>query len=78
MKFSENLKEFRLTMCLTQKQMAGMLGITERGYRNYELGRNQPSLEDLIKIADRFDVSLDALVGRVHPKDALMDSEQIL
>jgi len=77
MNFPENLKKFRLSMNMTQKRMAGILGITERGYRNYELGRNQPNLNDLVKIADALGVSLDILVGREFPKaeNTLVDLE---
>lgn len=33
---------------------------------NYESGRNEPSIDDLIKIADFFQVSMDVLVGREY------------
>lgn len=75
MNFPENLKNYRLMVGMTQKKMAQMLEISERGYRNYENGRNQPSIDDLVKIADLFNVSLDSLVGREFPKDPLVDSE---
>ncbi len=62
--FPERLKQLRLSLNLTQKDMAELLGITTRGYRNYELGAREPELSTLIKLADRFHVSLDWLVGR--------------
>ena len=77
MNFPENLKSYRQMIGMTQKQMAITLGITERGYRNYENGRNQPNLEDLVKIADMFRVSLDDLVGRDFPQDSLVDSDDV-
>ena len=55
--------------------MAKILGITVRGYRNYELGAREPNLSFLIALADKLDVSLDQLVGRDFPKDSLMDSK---
>lgn len=67
MDFCNNLKHFRLAMGCTQKEMAAYLGITERGYRNYEIGAREPSLSDLVRIADKLNVSLDALVGRDSP-----------
>lgn len=75
MDFPANLKKWRLSYGATQKEMSMLLGITERAYRNYELGRNQPSLEDLVKIADMFRISLDVLVGRDTPDNPLMDSK---
>ena len=64
----KKLKELRLMLGCTQAQMANLLGITVRGYRNYELGAREPELSVLIKLADYFNVSLDELVGRVFPK----------
>lgn len=75
MDFCNNLKHFRLAMGCTQKEMAACLGITERGYRNYEIGAREPSLSDLVRIADKLNVSLDALVGRDSPQNSLMDTE---
>lgn len=31
---------------------------------NYESGRNEPSIRDLIRLADYFQVSVDYLIGR--------------
>ncbi len=75
MNFSQNLKQFRLMIGMTQKEMAAYLGMTERGYRNYEIGAREPSLNVLVIIADKLDISLDVLVGRTFPKDSLVDAE---
>ncbi len=68
MDFPKKLKKLRLILHATQAQMAELLGITVRGYRNYELGAREPELSVLIKLADYFNVSLDELVGRKFPK----------
>ena len=68
MNFSQKLKQLRLLLGCNQAQMANLLGITVRGYRNYELGSREPELSILIKLADYFNVSLDELVGRDFPK----------
>lgn len=68
MDFPQKLKHLRLTINCTQAQMAELLGVTVRGYRNYELGAREPELSVLIKLADYFNVSLDELVGRIYPK----------
>lgn len=75
MDFSQNLKHFRLMIGMTQKEMADYLGMTERGYRNYEIGAREPNLSVLVVIADKLNISLDALVGRTFPKDSLVDTE---
>ena len=75
MDFPNRLRELRLAKMLTQSQVAFCLSITERGYRNYEIGAREPKLTDLIKLADFFDVPLDYLVGRDFPQVSLVDSE---
>ncbi len=75
MNFSQKLKQLRLLLGCTQSQMADLLGITVRGYRNYELGSREPELSILINLADYFNVSLDELVGREFPKLPLVDAE---
>ncbi|MCL2698453.1 MAG: helix-turn-helix domain-containing protein [Oscillospiraceae bacterium] len=62
--FSENLKELRKAKGLTQKQLGEMLGGSERGIQNYELGTSKPYHDLLIALADYFGVSVDYLVGR--------------
>lgn len=61
---SNRLKTSRKLKGKTQKDLAEYLGISERGYQNYELGTREPSLEILNKLADFFDVSTDYLLGR--------------
>lgn len=75
MNFSSNLKNYRLATNRTQREMAEFLGISERGYRNYEIGAREPNLSTLIQIADILDISLDDLVGRNFSKSSLMDSK---
>ncbi|MCL2562842.1 MAG: helix-turn-helix domain-containing protein [Oscillospiraceae bacterium] len=61
--FSDRVKELRKERKMTQRQMANVLGITERSYQRYE-AENNPNNETLIKLADYFDVSTDYLLGR--------------
>ena len=62
--FQERLKETRLTSGFTQRQVADTLGIAQPSYIRYENGSSEPSLENLSKLADLFDVSVDFLLGR--------------
>jgi len=59
-----NLKTLRLQYHYTQRFVADKLGITSQSYGAYELGLNEPSISNLIKLADLYDISLDELVGR--------------
>lgn len=47
----ELLKRTRKRKGLTQKELGGMLGITESTYSKYEAGKVNPSLEMLDKLA---------------------------
>lgn len=62
--FSDRLKELRKSNGKTQKDLAEYLGNSERGYQNYEIGKREPRLEILSKLADYFNVSTDYLLGR--------------
>ena len=62
--FNECLKQIRLKNNCTQSAVANYLGISDRAYQNYEYGNREPNIDNLIKIADYFNVSLDYLVGR--------------
>lgn len=75
MQFHQNLKRYRLELGFTQKAMAQQLGISERGYRYYEMGTREPNLSSLVKIADFLGLSLDDLVGRNNTQSPLVDSE---
>jgi transcriptional regulator with XRE-family HTH domain len=62
--FGERLKELRSNRQITQKNFAGIIGINERSYQNYEINASTPNYKTLIFIADYFNVSLDYLTGR--------------
>lgn len=62
--FCQNLKELRLQHKYTQKQVAEKIGITYQSYQHYEMGLGFPSIPNLVKIADLFDVSIDEMLGR--------------
>ena len=64
MTFSEHLLYLREKSGLKQADVASAIGITERGYRNYERGVREPVLSTLIALADFYDLSLDELVCR--------------
>lgn len=63
-RFQEALIEQRKLNRLTQREVAKRLGISQPSYIRYENGTAEPSLENLVKLADLFDVSVDYLLGR--------------
>ncbi len=62
--FCQRLKESRLSVGMTQRQIADALSIAQPSYIRYENGSSEPTLENLVKIADILDVSVDFLLGR--------------
>ena len=68
--FNEHLRAIRKNCNHTQKECAIAAGVTERNYQEWEYGKNKPSFDNLIALADYFDVSLDYLVGRSDNPDS--------
>ena len=62
-KFKIKLKELRNELNLLQKQLATDLGVTQACIGKWETGDREPSLDDLIKVANYFSVSTDYLLG---------------
>ena len=49
---------------MTQLKLAMELNTNQNTISRYENGEREPSIRDLIKIADYFNVSVDYLIGR--------------
>lgn len=64
MKFSENLKALRAACGAGQREIAAMLNISLKTVSHWETGYSEPSISQLIQLADFFDVTVDELVGR--------------
>ncbi len=62
--FAERVRNLRSETGLTQWQLADVLETTQRKVSYWELGKTEPDLLTLWKIADFFDVSIDYLLGR--------------
>ena len=62
--FKETFKNLRIEHGFTQKQMADLLHLSYKTVSHWETGYTEPSLDQLIMIADFFHVSLDELVGK--------------
>ncbi len=62
--FPQRLKELRLKKGLTQTELGEKVGVKQNTLTNWENGKREPSFENLVKLADLLDVSLDWLFGR--------------
>ncbi len=65
-KFIVRLLEQRKANGLTQQQVAKYLGITQPSYIRYERGEAEPTLTNVVKLCELFDVSADYLLGRTE------------
>lgn len=58
------LQALRKQRKMTQSQLGYYLNISRSTISQWESGKKQPSLDDMIRLSDFFQVSLDYLVGR--------------
>ena len=49
-----------------QKEIAAILGIDQRVYSNYEIGKREIPTHLLIKLADYYNTTTDYILGRTN------------
>ena len=75
-KFSENIKEIRKQMELTQEQFAEKLSISIPTVRAYESGLKLPKLENLVEYCCKLSVSMnDLLMDKPQKVDTVLKSK---
>lgn len=72
--FAKNLREYRKQKNLSQVELGKALNYGYTAIANYEGGRNEPSFDSLIILAETLDITVDELLG-VKPKT---EEEQLL
>ena len=78
MEFSERLKDLRKQAGLTQVDVAERLGISQPAYASWERGVKKPTQENLVKIAQILNVSVDYLVGNSEEVTDELDNIELL
>jgi len=63
MTLAENIRAFRKERSLTQEQLSEALGVTAGAVYKWEAKLSIPELEMIVRMADFFDTSVDALLG---------------
>jgi transcriptional regulator with XRE-family HTH domain len=84
--FGKRLRELRLEKDKSQKDIATLLGLSDRSIGYYESGDRQPDNDTLSKLADYFSVSIDYLLGRTNDRrsqaqivsDSLSGSDELV
>ena len=64
MMYFSRLLDLRQDHDMTQKEVAALLGIDQRVYSNYELGKREIPVRHLMVLADYYKTSIDYIVGR--------------
>lgn len=63
------IKDLREDSDISQKQLANVLGISQRAYSHYENGTRKIPLDILLSLADYYNCSTDYLLGRTKKKE---------
>lgn len=71
MEFKDRLVYLRKEMHLTQEELSEKLGISRTALSAWEIGRNEPSNADTIRLAIFFNVSVDYLLGKSDIREQL-------
>ena len=58
----KTIKQLRIDSKLTQKQVAEKIGIAYQSYQAYETGITVPTLKNLLKLCEIFEVTPDYLL----------------
>lgn len=71
MTLAERIKNARIDKRYTQKDLANLMNVKSTTVSGWELGRNEPSIETLKKLANKLDVSFSYLAGVEDDRDKL-------
>lgn len=66
--FGERLKDLRESHSMKQGDLADYLNVSRQSIGGYENGTTLPPVDILVKIADKFNVTCDYLLGRTDEK----------
>lgn len=69
------LRDMREDHDLMQKEVAAVLGIDQRVYSNYEIGKREIPTRLLTRLADYYGTSTDYLLGRTDVQTPYPESK---
>jgi len=64
--YYKRIRDLREDADLKQKEIAAILGIDQRVYSNYEIGKREIPTHLLIKLADYYNTTTDYILGRTN------------
>lgn len=68
MKYNERIREIREDNSFTQQHIADYLNVGQRTYSDYESGKTRIPVDNLLKLAQFYDVSMDYITGASNQK----------
>ena len=68
---ANNIKHLREAAGMTQAELAARMQLTTPSITKWELGRANPTYDNLIQLAEIFGVSLDEVAGRKSSTEAI-------
>lgn len=63
------IQERRKALSLSQEDLAEVIGTNQKQISKYETGKNDPTGDVLIALADALDTTVDYLLGRTNTPD---------
>ena len=68
MKYNERIREIREERSLTQQKVANLLNIGQRTYADYESGKTRIPIDNLLILAQFYNLSMDYMSGASNVK----------
>lgn len=65
----DRLRELREERGMKQEDLASIINVERQSISNYENDKSCPSLENLVRLADFFEVTTDYLLGRTKERN---------
>lgn len=78
--FANRLRETREKLRLTQAEVGERSGLHAGAINHFEAGRRAPSFDNLKRLADALEISVDYLLGRTetpHPSALAVDLDEV-
>ena len=76
-KFSENLRNCRKSLNISQNELAKKLNLADTSISAYELEKNEPTIETLKNMSNLFKITIDELVGNDFEKSLDVETKQL-
>lgn len=70
--FKERVKDLRLSLNFSIRQLSAVSGISKSALSAYECGIREPSFDSLEALSDVFNCDIDYLLGRTDIKNSLL------